>query len=149
MKKMKLDLKKRYIQKIKDCRNENKRLSKLLNSLENRIEIDFLPQINSQHNIIADLQIRLGNQHRHLTAVDDELEKTNLSYYKIVRAYRGLVIMQNDAKAMGIDVESIELPEKQPYKDFKMDSKVLESGKVVYSASMIPVKKPRKKKDKQ
>ena len=98
MKKMKLDLKKRYIQKIKDCRNENKRLSKLLNGLENRIEIDFLPQINSQHNIIADLQIRLGNQHRHLTAVDDELEKTNLSYYKIVRAYRGLVIMQNDAK---------------------------------------------------
>ena len=100
---MKLDLKKRYIQKIKDCRNENKRLSKLLNGLENRIEIDFLPQINSQHNIIADLQIRLGNQHRHLTAVDDELEKTNLSYYKIVRAYRGLVIMQNDAKNMGID----------------------------------------------
>ena len=149
MKKMKLDLKKRYIQKIKDCRNENKRLSKLLNSLENRIEIDFLPQINSQHNIIADLQIRLGNQHRHLTAVDDELEKTNLSYYKIVRAYRGLVIMQNDAKNMGIDVESIELPEKQPYKDFKMDSKVLESGKVVYSASAKAVKKPRKKKDKQ
>jgi len=149
MKKMKLDLKKRYIQKIKDCRNENKRLSKLLNSLENRIEIDFLPQINSQHNIIADLQIRLGNQHRHLTAVDDELEKTNLSYYKIVRAYRGLVIMQNDAKNMGIDVESIELPEKQPYKDFKMDSKVLESGKVVYTASMKTVKKPRKKKDKQ
>jgi len=148
MKKMKLDLKKRYIQKIKDCRNENKRLSKLLNSLENRIEIDFLPQINSQHNIIADLQIRLGNQHRHLTAVDDELEKTNLSYYKIVRAYRGLVIMQNDAKNMGIDVESIELPEKQPYKDFKMDSKVLESGKVVYSASAKAVKKPRKKKDK-
>ena len=148
MKKMKLDLKKRYIQKIKDCRNENKRLSKLLNGLENRIEIDFLPQINSQHNIIADLQIRLGNQHTHLTAVDDELEKTNLSYYKIVRAYRGLVIMQNDAKNMGIDVESIELPEKQPYKDFKMDSKVLESGKVVYSASMKPVKKPRKKKDK-
>ena len=56
--------------------------------------------------------------------------------------------MQNDAKNMGIDVESIELPEKQPYKDFKMDSKVLESGKVVYSASMKPVKKPRKKKDK-
>ena len=149
MKKMKLDLKKRYIQKIKDCRNENKRLSKLLNGLENRIEIDFLPQINSQHNIIADLQIRLGNQHRHLTAVDDEFEKTNLSYYKIVRAYRGLVIMQNDAKNMGIDVESIELPEKQPYKDFKMDSKVLESGKVVYTASMKAVKKPRKKKDKQ
>ena len=148
MKKMKLDLKKRYIQKIKDCRNENKRLSKLLNGLENRIEIDFLPQINSQHNIIADLQIRLGNQHRHLTAVDDELEKTNLSYYKIVRAYRGLVIMQNDAEEMGIDVKGIELPEKQPYKDFKMDSKVLESGKVVYSASMNPVKKPRKKKDK-
>ena len=148
MKKMKLDLKKRYIQKIKDCRNENKRLSKLLNGLENRIEIDFLPQINSQHNIIADLQIRLGNQHRHLTAVDDEFEKTNLSYYKIVRAYRGLVIMQNDAKNMGIDVESIELPEKQPYKDFKMDSKVLESGKVVYSASAKAVKKPRKKKDK-
>ena len=121
---MKLDLKKRYIQKIKECRNENKRLSKLLNSLENRIEIDFIPQIKSQHEIIADQQIRLGKQHKHLTAVDYELEKTNLSYYKIVRAYRGLVMMSNTAEEMGIDVKGIELPEKQPYKDFKMLSRL-------------------------
>ena len=149
MKKMKLDLKKRYIQKIKDCRNENKRISKLCNSLENRIEIDYIPQIQSQHAIIAAQQIKLGEQHKHLTAVDYELEKTTLAYYKIVRAYRGLVIMSNEAEEMGIDVKAIELPEKQPYKDFKMDSKVLESGKVVWTASATAVKKPRKKKDKQ
>jgi len=53
--------------------------------------------------------------------------------------------MQNDAKSMGIDVDSIALPEDDPYEGFKMSSKILESGKTVWTASATPKKDAKKK----
>ena len=135
---MKTELDKAYIKKIKQCKEENKKLSKELSNLQEQINLNYSP-------IIEQLQIKIAEQHKAYAATQRQLELTKGQLFTISRAYRGLVIMQNDAKSMGIDVDSIALPEDDPYEGFKMSSKILESGKTVWTASATPKKDAKKK----
>ena len=138
MKKTKTELDKAYIKKIKDCKEENKKLSKELSNLQEEIDLNYSP-------IIEQLHIKVADQHKDYAAAQRQIELTKGQLFTIARAYRGLIIMQNDAKSMGIDVDAIDLPEDEPYEGFKMSSKILESGKTVWTASATPKKGSKKK----
>ena len=85
---------------------------------------------------------------------NQELQRKNQNltkdYYEIVRAYNALLRLGTVAKELGVDVQKHydQLPENNMYKDFdfKIENKVLETGKVktIYRAT----KKKEKSNDK-
>ena len=77
-------------------------------------------------------------------------EDLHKKYNEIVRAYNALAELGKYAEELGIDIKkhTERLPEYDLYKDFKIENKVMESGKVktIFSAKKIKKEKTNVKK---
>jgi len=81
---------------------------------------------------------------------ENQLEDLHKKYNEIVRAYNALAELGKYAEELGIDIKkhTERLPEYDLYKDFKIENKVMESGKVktIFSAKKIKKEKTNVKK---
>ena len=110
------------------------------------IQEDYIDLIDSKAKEFYDKHIEYAMGYWELLATyENKLEDLNKEYNEIVRAYNALATLGKFAEEQGIDIKKHRerLPEHDLYKDFKIENKVMESGKVKTVISMKKVKKEK------
>lgn len=110
------------------------------------IQEDYIDLIDSKAKEFYDKHIEYAMGYWELSATyENKLEDLNKEYNEIVRAYNALATLGKFAEEQGIDIKKHRerLPEHDLYKDFKIENKVMESGKVKTVISMKKVKKEK------
>ena len=110
------------------------------------IQEDYIDLIDSKSKEFYDKHIEYAMGYWELRVTyENKLEDLNKEYNEIVRAYNALATLGKFAEEQGIDIKKHRerLPEHDLYKDFKIENKVMESGKVKTVISMKKVKKEK------